>query len=93
MQYTRLGGDVSDNRVHVESDSSISDFLTANFEGEVKVRQGDKYIFAPNVKYVRESEHIAAPEDVIVGMPTAAVQGKDGEYFMQENRLTFADAD
>lgn len=93
MQYTRLGGDVSDNRVHVESDSSVSDFLTANFEGEVKVRQGNKYIFAPNVKYVRESEHIVAPEGVIVGMPTAAVQGKDGEYFMQENRLTFADAD
>lgn len=92
MQYTQLGGDTADNRVHVEADSSESDFLTADFSGEVKVRQGDKHLFAPNVKYVRDESHISAPDGVILGMPTAAVQGKGGEYFMEEERITFENA-
>ncbi len=39
-QYTKMGGDPSDNRVHVEADTSEGDFFQSDFAGSVKVRQG-----------------------------------------------------
>lgn len=92
-KFTALGGDPADSQIHVEADSSESDYATANFEGSVKVRQGDKHLFAPKITYQRDSSMLQGSEGITVATPTIAAQGKNGEYHIADNIITFAHGD
>lgn len=92
-QYTKMGGDPSDNRVHVEADTSEGDFFQSDFAGSVKVRQGDKHLLAPKASYYHDDGLLKALDGVTVGMPTAAIVSEEGVYHLNENQVDFSRSD
>lgn len=93
VRYTQLGGDAADKRVHVEANLSESDFATAVFSGAVKVRQGDVHIIAPKLDYIRNDAMITGNDDMIVGMPQAAIKASQGRYLFQQDKAIFQNAE
>lgn len=91
-QYTELGGDPNDNRIHVQADTSESNFTTANFSGAVNLRQGDVHVIAPKLDYDRDSATVTGDDGITVGMPQAAIKGEQGQYLISQDTARFQNA-
>ena len=91
--YTQLGGDASDNKIYVEADDSESDFNLANFQGNVQVRQGNKYIHGPQINYEKGKAEFYGEKEIMFSSPETVVKGDGVNYNTDTDVITAEKAD